>query len=218
MSQRKLVEKLEEKGKVSDLRVMRTMMKVDRKYFYEGPGIYEDKPKKIGFNATISAPHMHAYALECLKDYLKPGIRVLDIGSGSGYFTVCLSEMIYNSGKVIGIEHVPELVEKSISNINSYNPNLLSSSAIEIKHGDGRLGYPDFSPYHIIHLGACTSTIPPPILSQLSPDGLLLLPLGDPQSHQNMTILTKSHKNEIHSQTRLKVYYIPLCSLSDQIH
>ena len=60
------------------------MLKVDRKDF-TNKNPYEDLPQNINYNSTISSPHMHAYALEYLSDYLKPGNHVLDVGSGSGY-------------------------------------------------------------------------------------------------------------------------------------
>jgi protein-L-isoaspartate(D-aspartate) O-methyltransferase len=62
----------------------------------------------VGYNVTISAPHMHAHALEMLRDQLIPGARVLDVGSGSGYLTACMARLVQPGGKVIGIEHIPE--------------------------------------------------------------------------------------------------------------
>jgi len=71
------------------------MLKIDRKDFLsENTDFYLDFPFSIGYNATISAPHMHAYALELLKDHLIKGNKCLDIGSGSGYLTLAFSLMI----------------------------------------------------------------------------------------------------------------------------
>lgn len=69
------------------------MLAVDRKFFasYEP---YSDTPQSIGYGVTISAPHMHAYALEILKDHLKEGSKALDVGSGSGYLTACMAIMV----------------------------------------------------------------------------------------------------------------------------
>ena len=69
------------------------MLNVDRAYF-SPYNPYEDAPQMIGHNATISAPHMHAYALEALNDYLKPGNKILDVGSGSGYLTCCFADLV----------------------------------------------------------------------------------------------------------------------------
>ena len=80
------------------------MLEVDRGNF--APNYpYANRPISIGFNVTISAPHMHAIALEYLSDYCKFGARILDVGSGSGYLTVALSKMTGDTGLVVGIEH-----------------------------------------------------------------------------------------------------------------
>lgn len=71
------------------------MNKVDRKNFVVDPAYaYADSPQQIKYGATISAPHMHAYALEWLQDKLVPGAKVLDVGSGSGYLCAAFAEMI----------------------------------------------------------------------------------------------------------------------------
>lgn len=107
-----LVQALKKNGIVKDERVAEAMRKVDRQH-YSPKNPYEDSPQTIGYHVTISAPHMHAYALELLADRLKPGMRALDVGSGSGYLTVCMSHMVGNDGLAVGIEHIPELVQKA---------------------------------------------------------------------------------------------------------
>ncbi|CAH8568703.1 unnamed protein product [Schistosoma mattheei] len=79
--------------------VKNTMLSVDRGYFARSNS-YEDRPSSIGYAATISAPHMHAYALEALRDHLKPGAHALDVGSGSGYLTACMALMVGPTGWV----------------------------------------------------------------------------------------------------------------------
>ena len=82
---------------------------------------YTDKPSQLFLGQTISAPHMHAKAIEYLEPVLKPGSTILDIGSGSGYLTACFGEAVKvyhqderSRGKVIGLEIIPELVNYSI--------------------------------------------------------------------------------------------------------
>ena len=70
-------------------------------------------------------------------------ITVLFVFSGSGYLTACMAEMVGNSGKVIGIDHIPELVEKSRQNIKRGNADLLESGRVLLVTGDGRQGYAD---------------------------------------------------------------------------
>lgn len=111
-----------------------------------------------------------------MKDHLKEGENVLDIGSGSGYLTACLALMvillknffIFNlislkvgkTGKAIGIEHIPELANQSLVNIKKNHANLLDSGRIIISVGDGRLGYPEYAPFNAIHVGAAARTLP----------------------------------------------------------
>lgn len=77
---------------------------------------YEDRPQCIGFSTTISAPHMHAMTLSMLEEYLIPGSKVVDIGCGSGYLTVCLAKMI-ERGEVYGVDHIEELINQAVENI-----------------------------------------------------------------------------------------------------
>ena len=100
-----LVARLRESGIVTDDRVATAMRAVDRKN-YVPFNHYMDSPQSIGYNATISAPHMHAHALELLRDRLQEGARALDVGSGSGYLTACMAHMVGETGCVVGIEHV----------------------------------------------------------------------------------------------------------------
>jgi protein-L-isoaspartate(D-aspartate) O-methyltransferase len=105
----KLVDHLIASQVIRSTKVANVMRAVDRGDFYHGAGAYEDCPQAIGYNATISAPHMHAFALEWLKDVLVPGAKVLDVGSGSGYLCAAFYEMTERKGKIVGIEHIEEL-------------------------------------------------------------------------------------------------------------
>ena len=89
-----------------------------------------DCPQQIGYRATISAPHMHAAALEWLKDFITPSSTVLDVGSGSGYLCVCMSFL--GAKQVHGIEHIQELVDVSIQNVNKSHSYLLANEKVKI--------------------------------------------------------------------------------------
>ena len=109
-SMKELCDRLKERRYLKTDSVYKAMMQVDRSDFTRiGP--YEDRPQPINYNVTISAPHMHAYCLELLKDHLKEGGRALDVGFGSGYLTVAMSKMMGDKGVVVGIEHIKELCD-----------------------------------------------------------------------------------------------------------
>ncbi|KAF9419448.1 hypothetical protein BGZ94_009398, partial [Podila epigama] len=100
-SNAELVNLLQKASLITQPTVKRAMLAVDRgNYSRFNP--YEDAPQTIGYGATISAPHMHAAALESLSSFLFPGAKVLDVGSGSGYLTVCMAEMVGPKGRVVG--------------------------------------------------------------------------------------------------------------------
>lgn len=158
---------------------------------------------------------MHAYALEMLQDKLIPGARVLDVGSGSGYLTACMARLVQPGGKVIGIEHIPELVQLSIKNISKNGRSLFDDEILEIVLGDGRSGYPQNGPYDAIHVGAAAPTRPTTLIEQLKPGGRLVVPVG--VDNQKMMIYEKSaDDSEVHERSTLGVRYVPLTDKAKQ--
>lgn len=195
-------------------RVVNAMKKVDRaNYVLRKDTAYQDTPQAIGHEATISAPHMHAYASEHLLPYIYPGARVLDVGSGSGYLTAVLhhiaSEDPARPGKVVGIEHVPELVAFSEENLRKDGlGDALASKAIELIAGDGRQGYAQGGPYDAIHVGAAAPELPRPLVDQLASPGRMFIPVGT-HSQYIMHIDKDKDGNVTESQV-MAVSYVPL--------
>ncbi|KAM7532936.1 hypothetical protein Aperf_G00000122977 [Anoplocephala perfoliata] len=188
-----LVNNLRTHNVISSDRVHSVMMAVDRGFFISHDP-YEDRPQSIGYSATISAPHMHAYALNVLESRLQPGARALDVGSGSGFLTACFALMVGTNGLAVGIEHVEELTKLSTSNIQNwlnsrpmYNGSVVDltlGKSIKLVTGDGRQGYLPHAPYDVIHVGAAAPTIPQALVAQLKPNGRLVCPVGPPGGNQ----------------------------------
>ncbi|PFX24705.1 Protein-L-isoaspartate(D-aspartate) O-methyltransferase [Stylophora pistillata] len=210
-----LVSQLKRNKIVKSQRVEEAMRRVDRgNYCSISP--YMDSPQAIGYGVTISAPHMHAHALEMLKDHLYDGAKALDVGSGSGYLTACMAEMVGESGKVIGIDHIPELVEKSRKNIKQQNSDLLDSGRIVLVSGDGRKGYADDAPYDAIHVGAAAHPIPDALLEQLKKGGRLFIPVGPIHGDQWLEQIDKDKDGNIVRQKLMGVRYVPLTDREQQ--
>ncbi|GAA95996.1 uncharacterized protein L969DRAFT_90239 [Mixia osmundae IAM 14324] len=170
---------------------------------------YTDSPYSIGWDATITAPHMHANALENVLPFLRPGARVLDVGSGSGYLLGIFNALVSPGGRVVGIDHIPELVDLSRENLirDGYQTEL-KSDAIRLIAGDGRQGVETEGPYDVIHVGAAAPKLPQALVDQLKSPGRLFIPIGT--NDQSIYQIDKDADGKV---TQVKLYgvrYVPL--------
>ncbi|KAG6896370.1 hypothetical protein C0992_008739 [Termitomyces sp. T32_za158] len=190
---------------ISNTTVANAMHTVDRAHYVRTPeSAYDDSPQPIGHGATISAPHMvsplslsplgvlaspglraqHAYAASELLPFLRPGARVLDVGSGSGYLVAVFHHLVGPTGTVVGVEHVHELAQWSKENLRRDGlGNALDEGRIVIVTGDGRQGYASGGPYDAIHVGAAAPTTPSKLVEQLASPGRMFIPVGNYIQH-----------------------------------
>jgi len=213
-----LVESLYVNKVIQSKRVCQAMKKVDRADF-SPVSPYMDSPQRIGYGATISAPHMHGHALEVLEEKLQDGCTVLDVGSGSGYLCVAMAYMVGEKGKVVGIEHIKELVALSLENINKHNSDLIKSKRLMIVHGDGRKGYLKDGPYDCIHVGAAADPEVPLVLSeQLKDGGIMVTPVETNKDYGEQVFrLYKKKNGKVTQKDLLSVRYVPLTDVEKQV-
>lgn len=231
-SQKDLVDKLWRQSVITTPKVRTVLNKVDRKNYvggdpWDGDSAYLDSPLSIGCGQTISAPHMHAHALEEIYPYLEnspsPSVKILDVGCGSGYLTASLGRwlddqngkpILGKSGKVYGIDVYPELVDMTRENMKKGDKDLLDNKVVEIAVGDGWKGLPDEAPFDAIHVGAAADAFPTELMMQLRVGGVLVIPVGTGfQSLFKVERLAESPKfreQDFRKLRLLDVRYVPL--------
>jgi len=146
-----LIDSLRRNNLITTPRVATAMLSIDRAHFCPSEP-YQDRPQSIGHAATISAPHMHANAAEALLPYLKPGARVLDVGSGSGYLTCVLAALVMPGGMVVGVEHIEALrgLGEGNSRKGRESGGWVESGKVRFVLGDGRMGWREGAPWDAI--------------------------------------------------------------------
>ncbi|TAQ87337.1 hypothetical protein B7494_g4308 [Chlorociboria aeruginascens] len=224
-SNKELIDNLFKNGLIMDERVRDAMMKVDRAHYTPHvPSAYEDSPQAIGHTATISAPHMHASACESLLPVLKPGSRVLDVGSGSGYLTAVLAELVCpdmgkggKGGKVVGLEHISALRDLGEGNMrkSERGRELLDKGEVKFVLGDGRKGYVDEGEdegWDAIHVGAAAKEIHPELIEQLKRPGRMFIPVEDQKSlEQFIWTVDKDEEGQV---TKKQLYGVRIAERS----
>jgi len=142
---------------------------------------YADRPLPIGEGQTISQPYIVALMTELLTP--DRNHRVLEIGTGSGYQAAILANV---AKEVYTIEIREKLYTKANQTLGT-----LGFTNIKTRHSDGYFGWPEAAPFDCIMITAAIDHIPPPLLKQLKDGGRLILPLGNPFSYQNLSLVTK---------------------------
>lgn len=161
---------------------------------------YDDGPLPIGAGQTISQPYIVALMTEALD--LEGGEAVLDIGTGSGYAAAVLGCI---AGKVFSIERVPELAERAA--------RVLATEGfgnIEVRCGDGTLGWPEHQPYDGIIVAAGAPAVPESLKHQLVVGGHLVIPIGSEHSVQSLMRITRLAGNEFRTEDLGAVRFVPL--------
>lgn len=181
----KLVKIIRNKG-ISDERILDAIAKVPRHVFFDNALLehaYQDKAFPIGEGQTISQPYTVAFQTEKLE--IKPGDKILEIGTGSGYQACILMEL---GAKVYTIEYVQKLYERT----KSFLPKLGYKPYFFL--GDGSKGLPAKAPFDKIIVTAGAPVVPAALTDQLKEDGILIIPVGDRERQAMVRVIKKDGK------------------------
>lgn len=181
---------------------LEAMRNVERHRLVPGAQVqdaYEDRPLPIGFGQTISQPYIVGYMTEVIQP--EPAMKVLEIGTGSGYQAAVLAEIV---DEVYTIEIVEALAKSAKSNLEK-----LGYKNIEVKQADGYHGWEEQAPFDAIVVTAASEFIPPPLINQLKEGGKMVIPVGAPFTAQHLMLVEKRKNGKIKTSNLLPVRFVP---------
>lgn len=161
---------------------------------------YGNHPLPIGAAQTISQPYIVAIMSQLLG--VGPGDRVFELGTGSGYQAAVLAAM---GVAVYTVEIVPELAEHARKTLEG-----LGYDRVQVRVGDGWLGWPEAAPFDGIIVTAAAPRVPEPLVEQLRTGGRLVIPVGPPDGLQRLVVYEKSPSGEMVASRRLPVRFVPV--------
>jgi protein-L-isoaspartate(D-aspartate) O-methyltransferase len=193
---------------IRDQAVVEAMLHVPRHKFVapaQQRQAYLNNPLPIGHGQTISQPYIVAYMAEMLE--IEPGDKVLEIGTGSGYHAAVLSEL---TPHVYSIEIIEPLGRQAAELYEE-----LGYHTIETKIADGYYGWEEHAPFDKIIVTAAAGHIPPPLIEQLKPGGIMAIPVGGPYQTQTLMKVTKREDGNIRTERLLPVRFVPMTGAAE---
>jgi len=196
----RLVQRIVEQG-VTDPAVLEVMRATPRHLFLDeamAHRAYEDVALPIGYQQTLSQPYIVARMTELLLA-AGPRERVLEIGTGSGYQTAVLAQLV---GEVYSVERIKPLQLKARQRMRQ-----LKLRNVHMNHADGGMGWPERGPFDGILSAAAPDRIPEELLKQLAPGGRLVIPVGAETQH--LHVITRTHEG-FETEIVEEVFFVPL--------
>lgn len=200
----RLIQRLMDQG-ISNFHVLDVICNTPRHIFLDealAHRAYEDTALPIGHNQTLSQPYIVARMTEALLS-LGPRKKVLEIGTGSGYQTAVLAQLVEKVYSVERIEPLQEKARERLKLLNLHNNTFL-------KHADGTMGWPDQGPFDGIISTAAPRVVPKELLNQLAPNGILIIPVGMGDVQQ-LKMITREGDSDTYTTIVLEdVRFVPL--------
>ncbi len=188
---------------IFDPRVMEALEQVPRDAFVPPELLdqaFDNGPLPIGQGQTISQPYIVALMTDLLEP--QPAQTILEIGTGSGYQAAILAQLVQ---QVYSLEIIPTLAAQAAELLSR-----LGYANIEVRTGDGHSGWPEHAPYDGIIVTAAATHLPQALIDQLRPGGRLVIPVGRPYLSQELLLIEKDPRGELHTSDMLGVAFVPM--------
>ncbi|MFC3115218.1 protein-L-isoaspartate(D-aspartate) O-methyltransferase [Cellvibrio fontiphilus] len=202
----RLVQRLRDQG-VTNLRVLDVILNTPRHIFLDealSHRAYEDTALPIGHGQTISQPYIVARMTEVLLGAAGSNLqKVLEVGTGSGYQTSVLAQLV---PQVYSVERIKPLQDKARDRLRQ-----IGLRNVQMRHADGGFGWPEAGPYDGIISTAAPQLIPDELLKQLAPNGVLVIPVGGREQHLHL-IIRDGDSDSFITQILEPVKFVPFLS------
>ena len=199
---RDMVDLIERRG-VSDAATLTSMRTVPRHEFVppeHQPDAYGDFPLPIGYGQTISQPYIVAYMTEVLRPH--PGMKVLEVGTGSGYQAAVLA--------AAGCEVYTVEIFEALATAARNRLAALGFRKVTVRHGDGHFGWSEHAPFDAVIVTAAAGYIPPELIEQLKPGGRMIIPVGSVYGVQYLILVEKDAQGKVTTRTLIPVQFVPM--------
>jgi protein-L-isoaspartate(D-aspartate) O-methyltransferase len=190
-------------SKTLDRRVLAVMAEVPRHLFVrkqQQGEAYDNRPLPIGHGQTISQPYIVALMTDLLQ--IKPGDRVFELGTGSGYQAAILAKL---ARQVYSVEIIPPLGRQAAEVLAQHGYR-----NVEVKVADGYYGWPEHAPFDAIVVTAAASHVPPPLVRQLKLGGRMVIPVGTSFLTQHLMLVEKQPDGSVTTRQILPVSFVPV--------
>jgi len=198
-----MVQLIESRG-VRDTLTLDAMRRVPRHEFVPEEyrrRAYGDHPLPIGLGQTISQPYIVAYMTEMLRP--TQGMKVLEVGTGSGYQAAVLAAIGCDVYTIEIFEALATAAADRLAGLGFH---------VSTRHADGHFGWPEAAPFDAVIVTAAAGFIPPALVQQLKPGGRMLIPVGSVYGIQNLILVEKGESGEIKTRNLLPVRFVPMLS------
>jgi protein-L-isoaspartate(D-aspartate) O-methyltransferase len=204
-TRQRLIDRLMEQG-VTNLQVLDVIGDTPRHIFLDealSHRAYEDTALPIGFGQTLSQPYIVARMTEILIGAAGKLDKVLEVGTGSGYQTSVLAQLVE---RVYSVERIKPLQDKARDRLRQ-----LGLRNVQLRHADGGFGWPEMGPFDAILSTAAPRDVPPELLEQLAPGGVLVIPVGG-NTQELRLIIREGDTDKFMTQVLEPVKFVPLLS------